>query len=117
MKILLLDDDQSCLENLAYFLVDNGYQTSQYNDPEKAILACRVEKFDVIITDFLMPGRSGLQVLSSLADLFPKPYIIMISACRDADMLEKLKKEGVHAFFPKPLNLKKLLKTLARLAG
>ena len=58
LKILIVDDDKTLLSALKTVL-DQENNVTVCNDGNKAIELCKNEKFDLIITDLMMPGASG----------------------------------------------------------
>ncbi len=70
------------------------------------------KKFDVIITDYSMPGISGLEFAKSALSLFPGTFIIMMSGNVDKKMLEGCKQLGIKHVLQKPWTEASLLKNI-----
>jgi CheY-like chemotaxis protein len=79
-RVLIVDDDPDIVVYLTSFLEDNGYETRAAVDGADALAAVAAFRPDVVLTDVLLPGRSGLDLLVTLrrdrrtADL---PVVVM----------------------------------------
>lgn len=108
-KVLVVDDDESILEAIAFILEDDGYIVETSIKGEETYK--KVEKFkpDVIILDVLMSGSDGRTICKKLkADEATKDIpIIMISAHPTAK--DSVLQVGADAFLPKPFATAKLL--------
>src|SRR5215467_15517578 len=62
-SILLVDDSKAMLEMLDRSLVSEGYQVATAASGEEAVTRLAEEEFDVVVTDLVMPGLGGLDVL------------------------------------------------------
>ena len=65
-KILVVDDDPDIVEYVCTFLEDNGYEVSSADESLTAIDQLEKARYDLIIVDVLMPGRSGLDLIVTL---------------------------------------------------
>jgi len=65
-KILVVDYDQGMRELLDIMLCKERYKVSCYGDPEKALVRCAKEKYDLVITDLKMPRMDGITFLKRL---------------------------------------------------
>jgi CheY-like chemotaxis protein len=65
-RILLVDDDPRNVENLAHFLRSQGYDVNESCDGSEAAKMLENKAFDLVISDVIMPGVSGLQLLDHI---------------------------------------------------
>ncbi len=86
--ILFVEDDEDQLLTTPRLLETMGYDVVAEREPEKAIsmVAGAPDRFDLIITDYDMPGMSGTQLAGHVADLASKLPIILVSGREDAAM-------------------------------
>ena len=113
-RVLLVEDDKWVRKSTAMALAENGYVVFEAANAENAISRFYREKgrFDLVLSDVVMPGKSGLQMLDSLLDINPRIPILLFSGHLDdrAQMKEIIKK-GV-AFIHKPYDIQDLLKAV-----
>lgn len=111
-KILVVEDDLAIQEMLTLFLESNGFEViSAYDGLEaKAVLATH-QKIDLILLDWMMPKKSGIDLLKELKTsrkMRPIPVIMLSARAELEDKLEGLD-SGADDYLPKPFVLKELL--------
>src|SRR5580693_6400639 len=78
--ILVADDDPAIRGMEAEFLLGLGYNVLEAEDGESALqLAAGAKSVDLLITDFVMPGIDGLQLIRRLRDMYPDVPVLMVS--------------------------------------
>ena len=110
--ILICEDDQN-LRKLIRVVLGDGYQFVEAHDGEEAVeLATRLRP-DLIILDLMLPGRSGLDVLSHLREHLPaaETRVIVMSAWGHADRAAL--NAGADRFVPKPFEADELKATVS----
>ena len=115
LKIMLVDDDDAVLGVLVAALERFGYQCKSYNDPEQARNVLKSEEFDIVITDYRMPGTTGLDILAQAKKSNPKVKVIFLTAYADLYNLQAALGYGLDMFLLKPLSVHELDKTIRRL--
>ena len=78
-KILLVDDDPRNLQNLGHFLRSEGYDINETCDGSEAVKMLENNAFDLVISDVVMPGVNGLQLLERIRSLAPKTPVLFMS--------------------------------------
>ena len=103
MNILIIDDDKLTINTLKQLLENMGHSISLANDGEEAIGKISAEQFDLIISDIMMPGISGLSLVNVLraVHLCTTP-IIMMSTLSNKPLLEAALEAGANDFVQKP---------------
>ena len=66
-------------------LSQNGYHCDTAGSADEANTLLRVEEFDLVLLDISMPGKTGLSLLSTLAQSFPDMTVIMVSGNDDLE--------------------------------
>ena len=79
-KILAIDDDSIIRTLLSNSLSKAGYEVVTAADGESGLLKAETEKPDIVITDFQMPGISGLDVITELKKVNPGLPVILLTA-------------------------------------
>ena len=111
--ILIVDDDAGIRDSMNDFIEMAGYKTSTASSAEEALELLKTNIINVVITDIMMPGMSGLE----LTDLIKKDYdadvIVMTGYSKDYSYEEAVDK-GASDFICKPVRFEELLLRLKR---
>jgi two-component system, NtrC family, nitrogen regulation response regulator NtrX len=110
--LLLIDDDPNTLASLSRAFRLAGHEATVCDNAARAVELLRTESFDVILSDVVMPGRSGLELLEDLKKAGVKTPIVLISGQANIEMAVKATKLGALDFLEKPLSTEKLLVTV-----
>jgi len=78
--ILIVEDERAQREMLRDFLTKEGHGVSVAENGEEAIKLVRARDLDVVVMDFKMPGRNGLDVLKDLKQINPELDVVMVTA-------------------------------------
>ena len=122
MRVLLADDDLDFLGLLAESLRKDGYLVLEVSHGTELLRLSTAEELrangiDVIISDVLMPGVSGMGMLMQINQMVCPPPVIMISGCRDDDVRAWADQLGATAMFDKPFEIDDLRTLLVNLQG
>lgn len=106
-KILLIDDEESILNLVKKRLEMLGYQVKAKNNPVDALELFRFgpDRFDLIITDMIMPKMTGDKLAKEILSIRPDIPIILCSGYSDKIDAEKAAALGVRKYIEKPLNM------------
>jgi response regulator RpfG family c-di-GMP phosphodiesterase len=115
MRILLIDDDLSCLNALQRALEKVNYECFSYQDPVKGVAVYKANHFDVVITDISMPKMNGLDVLRSVKESNSAVRVIMMTGYAHIDSAQAALNQGAYAYFRKPYNLSNLIEILQKI--
>jgi DNA-binding response OmpR family regulator len=107
MKILIIEDELSIASFLKASLESQLYIVDIATDGEQGALLGRMGKYDLVIIDYLLPKRNGLEVVKELR-LSKKMPIIMLTVEGDFECKEKAFNLGVDDFLTKPFLLEEL---------
>ncbi|MEO9517761.1 MAG: response regulator [Paracoccaceae bacterium] len=104
--VLLVEDEQNIVEAMRFLLSREGWQVDTHSDGATALETIRANGPDLVVLDYMLPGRSGLEILSDLRALpeFTDLPVLMLTArgqARDRDLAEKA---GVSRFMTKPFS-------------
>ncbi len=108
MRLLLVEDDQLLGEGTSTALKHSGYAVDWVKDAETAELALRSEKYDILVLDVMLPGKSGFELLKGIRAKGNDTPTLMLTA-RDAidDRVEGLD-TGADDYMVKPFDLEEL---------
>jgi two-component system nitrogen regulation response regulator NtrX len=110
--LLLVDDDPNTLASLSRALRMAGHEVTVCDNATRALETLRGEPFDLVFSDVVMPGKTGLDLLEEMKTLSIKTPIIMISGQANIEMAVRATKLGALDFLEKPLSTDKLLLTI-----
>lgn len=114
IKILLVDDDKDLCKIVSDILKKEGRFVRIAYDGESAINKLKSEKFGLMILDYKLSGKNGLQVFEESKQLSPSLPTIMISAYGNTEVRARAKSLGIYTFLDKPFNIKRLVKIVNR---
>ena len=111
-RVLIVDDDPSTLASLARAFRLAGYEAVVCDQAARAIALLQQERFDIVFSDVVMPGKDGLAMLAELRELGVATPIIIISGQATVDMAVRATRLGASDFLEKPISSDKLLLTV-----
>ena len=115
-KILLVDDEPALTASLQRLLTRQNYQVSICHYPQEAIRLIKQNptQFDLVLTDYAMPGMDGLEMARQLHRLWPELRIILVSGFVPDINDEELHAAGIVGILEKPLSMDALTKAIQR---
>lgn len=115
-KILVVEDDLLTMKILNFILKKEGFAVSSAKDGLDAIERIAVIQPDMVITDVMLPLKSGLEVTSYVKDNFPNIPVIVLSALGEEERtVTKAFELGADDFVAKPFNPNEFLLRVKRL--
>jgi two-component system, cell cycle sensor histidine kinase and response regulator CckA len=112
--ILVVEDDRAIRELISKFLRQEGHVVIEASDGAIALEMLETLKFDLVITDFVMPKLNGVKLVEQLHAVQPRMPIIFITGYLSA-VSGKTLLEDVAEILTKPFQLKDLRSTIQRL--
>ncbi len=106
-KLLLVEDDTTLLETLAYNLTQEGYEVTCATDGIAALNLARAEKPDLILLDIMLPGLDGLTVCRTLRHETNAPIVLLTARTGEVDRIVGLD-SGADDYIVKPFSLAEL---------
>jgi len=117
-SILLADDEEKILKTLGRALRDDGHEVITASNAKDAARLLSERSIDLLVIDFLMPDRTGLDVIRDLAATTPeseRPAVVMMTAHGSIESAVEAMKLGARDYLQKPFEVEELL-VLARRA-
>ena len=106
--ILVVDDDDGIRELVKKYLLENNFLITTANSAEDAKEKISIIKFDLIVLDIMMPGKSGLEFTSENKDNINTPIILLTAKGESNERVEGLE-VGADDYLPKPFDPKELV--------
>lgn len=116
-RILYVDDEQALVLLLGRQLEKTGYRVSGYSNQQDALNALRAEPYgyDLLATDYNMPGLSGLQVAREALAIRPDMPVALVSGFLDETVIEEGAKLGIGDFISKVNAVEEICAIMGRL--
>ncbi len=109
IKILITDDDVDLRELLTEAVRNWGYSVSVAKDGDEALRKLRMDRFDIVITDLMMPGMDGLALLKKIKELDRDILVIIITGYATIETAVKAIETGAYDYIAKPFRLDELM--------
>ena len=106
--ILVVDDDEGIRTLVKKYLNENNYLVTTANSAEDAFEKVQIIKFDLIILDIMMPGKSGLEFIKENQKKLDTPVILLTAKGEANERVEGLE-VGADDYLPKPFEPKELI--------
>ncbi|HMU99804.1 MAG TPA: sigma-54 dependent transcriptional regulator [Rhodocyclaceae bacterium] len=115
--ILVIDDEAVLAKNIRLYLERSGYEVRTAGSAEEGETLIAEFCPDIILLDYQLPGRSGLELLASLRNLGGGIPVIMLTGQGSVDLAVEAMKLGAVDFLTKPLVLSKLRLSIEKALG
>ena len=106
--ILVVDDDDGIRSLVKKYLNENNYLVTTSSDAEEAAKKIKIVKFDLIILDIMMPGKSGLEFIKENIKKLDTPIILLTAKGEPKERIHGLE-IGADDYLPKPFEPKELI--------
>lgn len=111
-NILVIDDEPEVRDLLKDFLEDKNFAVKLVDDGAEALEYMETNIPDLVITDLLLPGEHGIDLIKIIKEKYFIPVIVISGIYRSEEVSHVISGEYVEGFFEKPLKLEKLLEKI-----
>src|SRR5437588_2284631 len=108
-SVLIIDDEIAIRESLETLLEFEGYSVQSAETGEQGLVKLGERPYDLVLLDFALPDRNGLEILRDIRDRDPQLAVIMITAYGTVDNAVRAMQNGATNFIQKPWDNEKLL--------
>ena len=117
-KILVVDDEQP-LRELVVVTLGDSCTCDEAADGDAALEQLRRRRYDMVVLDVMMPGRSGIDVLREMRadDTLRDIPVVVMSAWQSSQDIDSALAAGANGFLPKPFRVEELDETVRTLIG
>ncbi len=106
--LLIIDDEAIARENLSHILTREGYTTDVAPSGKKALELLQTKEYDLVLSDLMMPGLSGMELLAEIKTRRPATEIILITGYASVSTAVEAMQKGAYSYIEKPVNLDEL---------
>ena len=101
-RILVVEDDEFVCNSLKWLLTDEGYHVEVTTEGAEALRMVEQNPYDLVITDLMMPGVDGLEVLKKVKTVSEDTSVIVLTGYGTVDAAVSALNEGAFDFLTKP---------------
>ena len=107
-RILIIEDEENVREALCSALETVDYEVGAAADGAEGLACFQAEQWDLVLLDYRMPGKSGLEVLAALRELDASTPVIMVTGVDTVEMGAEALGAGARGFLTKPISVTEL---------
>ncbi|RDV38965.1 sigma-54-dependent Fis family transcriptional regulator [Bradymonadaceae bacterium TMQ3] len=111
-RLLLVDDEVAHLKTLERLFLKEGYQVATATGGQEALDLLREQRFELVLTDLMMPDIDGMDLLKLVQTLQPQAEVILMTAFGTVERAVLGMKEGAYDFVAKPIKRATILKAV-----
>jgi DNA-binding NtrC family response regulator len=102
-SILIVEDEETLRESIKRIFLKEGYTVDGAESAEQALALLETSAYDVIISDIILPGMDGIEMLGKVRELIPDQVFIIVTAYASLDTSVKALRAGAYDYIMKPL--------------
>jgi two-component system, NtrC family, response regulator AtoC len=107
-RVMLVEDDETLADNIRTWLAKHGWEVSVFHNVDAALAQLEAVRPDVIVADYMLPGRTGLELVREVAALDAQIKIVMATGHGDVQLAVEAMRAGAYDYVVKPLVLAEL---------
>jgi DNA-binding NtrC family response regulator len=111
-RVLLVDDSRTMRSAVLGALEAAGFETVAVGDVTEALDALAQRRFDVVLADYLLPGFSGLELLTAIKNAAPGTPLILYSGSMTEALAAEAQNSGVAAVLETPISVERLVEAV-----
>jgi two-component system response regulator HydG len=112
IRLLVVDDEPSHLESLKTIFEREGCDVRTAVSGEEALETFRKDRPDIVLSDLMMPGVGGIDLLRTVKSISPETEFVMMTAFGTVETAVESMKEGAYDFVTKPIKRMNIVKTV-----
>ncbi|HRG99231.1 MAG TPA: sigma-54 dependent transcriptional regulator [Polyangiaceae bacterium] len=116
VTILVVDDERSNVESLEKIFVREGMRVLAAYDARSALDMLRQHRVHVVLTDLMMPGITGLELLRAVKQVSPEVEVVLMTAFGSVEAAVSAMRDGAYDFVEKPLRRLAIVKSVKKAA-
>ena len=114
--VLVVDDDASNLASIEKIFQRDGMRVLTADGARAALELARGHRIQVVLTDLMMPGTSGIELMRALKQVSPDTEVVMMTAYGTVETAVQAMREGAYDFVEKPLKRMTIIKSVRKAA-
>src|SRR5574341_2397273 len=102
-NLLIVEDEETLRESIKRIFTKEGYTVDAVDSAEKGLALVEKNLFDVIISDIILPGMDGIEMLTRVREQVPDQLFIVVTAYASLDTSVKALRAGAYDYIMKPI--------------
>jgi DNA-binding NtrC family response regulator len=111
-KILVIDDEPVVLKSCDRILSEEGYEIQTVQTGAEGLQKLAGDKFDIVLTDLMMPEMSGMEILKRIIVSYPDSITVMMTGYSTVQTAVEAMKLGAYDYIPKPFTPEELIESV-----
>ena len=116
ISVLVVDDEAPNIDSLRRIFEREGFAVLTATSGQKALEACRHHAVHVVVSDLMMPGMSGIELVKALKTIVPDAEVVLMTAFGTVEKAVEAMRAGAYDFVEKPLKRMQMVKTVRKAA-
>ncbi len=116
IAVLVVDDEPSNVESLEKIFAREGFRVLVARSAKQALELVRANRVDVMLTDLMMPGTTGLELLRAVKQVAADVEVVLMTAFGSVETAVTAMREGAYDFVEKPLKRASIVKSVRKAA-
>jgi two-component system response regulator HydG len=116
ITVLVVDDERSNVESLEKIFLKESMRVLVAGDAKHALEQVRTHRVHVVLTDLMMPGTTGLELLRAIKQVQPEVEVVLMTAYGSVEAAVSAMREGAYDFVEKPLKRVTIVKSVRKAA-
>lgn len=113
-KLLIVEDEETLRESLRRVLIQEGYEVDSVGSSEAALRILDEKNYELIITDIILPGVNGIQLLKQCREKNPAVKFIIITAFASIETAVEAIRTGAFDYLVKPIQHQEIKDTIKK---
>jgi DNA-binding NtrC family response regulator len=113
-RILVIDDDADYRSVLRAFIEEKGHTVIEARSADEGLSIFLEDKIDLVVSDLMMPVKSGLDLLRELRQIQSDALLIMVTGFPTVELATAAIKDGAYDFLVKPVDMNQLTAVMTR---
>jgi DNA-binding NtrC family response regulator len=116
-RLLIVEDEETLRESLKRVFQREGYQVEAVGNAETALELFEEGSYDLIVTDIILPGNTGIELLKRVKEVHPEQIVIIITAYASLETAVETLRAGAYDYIVKPIiheEIKQIVKNALR---
>ena len=109
-RVLIVDDETDFLSLIGQYLEAKGVEFELADSVAQARKHLGNSHFDVVVSDFNMPGESGVDLFNFISSHHPELRFVLMTGCTDAGLKREARRMGICGYIEKPFSMFDLMK-------
>ncbi len=116
-RILIIEDEETLRESLERVLSKEGYDVTGVESAETALDLLEGNPYDLVLTDVILPGKSGIELLKKVKEIYPEQIVVIMTAFASLETAVESLRAGAYDYIIKPVmheEIKQVVKNALR---